>query len=327
LALVAKAGYEYTSDFIISWLKNIYKKDIIIDAAIDLKINRVYAKKKLRSNYIDSIPELLADRMEDIISILDKISASVAKSADGDDDGGDSGDGGAGGEAEEDNDVNMTIAQLNEEETKLAKILDTLLVPLEGDKIIQIGTTTHIYGSDKIVYKNIITLDTCDLIEDCDVIACNTEKELLIKWKELMNELNSDIVVGYNIFGFDMPYIWDRAKELGILEEYSLGWGRLITRKTSLVEQKLSSSAMGDNILRYIDMDGVVLIDLLKVMQREQKLDSYKLDNVASIFLGDNKNDLKPQEIFAKFKGDSKDRCEIAKILYSGLLSRQSTNS
>jgi DNA polymerase elongation subunit (family B) len=48
-------------------------------------------------------------------------------------------------------------------------------------------------------------------------------------------------------------------------------------------------------------------------MQRDQKLDSYKLDNVASIFLGDNKNDLKPQEIFDKFKGSSEDRCVIAK--------------
>jgi DNA polymerase delta subunit 1 len=34
LALVAKAGYEYTSDFIISWLKNIYIKDIIIEDVI-----------------------------------------------------------------------------------------------------------------------------------------------------------------------------------------------------------------------------------------------------------------------------------------------------
>lgn len=42
-------------------------------------------------------------------------------------------------------------------------------------------------------------------------------------------------------------------------------------------------------------------------------MDSYKLDNVASIFLGDNKNDLKPQEIFDKFKGNSEDRCVIAK--------------
>jgi DNA polymerase delta subunit 1 len=304
LALVAKAGYEYTSDFIIYWLKNIYKKDIIIDQAIDLKINRVYTKRKISNQYIDNIPVLLEKKMCDIISILDKISASVKSSACDEEDI---------AEIEEENEVNMTIAQLNEEETKLAKILDNLLVPLEGDKIIQIGTTVHIYGSEKIVYKNIITLNTCDLIEDCDVIPCSTEKELLIKWKDLMNELNSDIVTGYNIFGFDMPYIWDRAKELDILEEYSIGWGRLITRKTSLIEQKLSSSAMGDNILRYIDMDGVVLIDLLKVMQREQKLDSYKLDNVASIFLGDNKNDLKPQEIFNKFKGDSKDRCEIAK--------------
>ena len=303
LALVAKAGYEYTSDFIIYWLKNIYKKDIIIDQAIDLKINRVYTKRKISNQYIDSIPVLLEKNMNDIISILDKISASVKSTSHSEEDV---------EEIEEENEVNMTIAQLNEEETKLAKILDSLLVPLEGDKIIQIGTTVHIYGSEKIIYKNIITLDTCDIIEDCDVLSCSTEKELLIKWKELMNELNSDIVAGYNIFGFDMPYIWDRAVELGIIEDFEIGWGRIFGRKTALVEQKLSSSALGDNILKYIDMDGVVLIDLLKVMQREQKLDSYKLDNVASIFLGDNKNDLKPQEIFNKFKGNSKDRCEIA---------------
>ena len=155
-------------------------------------------------------------------------------------------------------------------------------------------------------------MNSCDDIEGCDVVSCKTEKELLNKWKDVMNDLNSDIITGYNIFGFDMPYIWDRAKELNIIEDFSIGLGRLITRKCGLVEQQLSSSAMGDNILKYIDYDGIVLIDLLKVMQREQKLDSYKLDNVASIFLGDKKNDLKPQEIFSKFKGDSKDRCVIA---------------
>ena len=306
-ALVAKAGYEYTSEFITYWIKSIYTQDVIIDEKTNLKINRVYAKRKINKDYIDKIPSLLNDKMHDIIAILDKISASIKTDGPTNDLN----------DNREDNDddveeINMTIAQLNEEEAKLAKILDKLLVPLEGDKIIQIGTTVHLYGSDKIVYKNIITLDTCDLINDCVVESCKTEKELLINWKKLMNELNSDIVTGYNIFGFDMPYIWDRATELGIIEDYEIGWGRLFGRKSALVEQKLSSSALGDNILKYIDMDGVVLIDLLKVMQRDQKLDSYKLDNVASIFLGDNKNDLKPQEIFDKFKGDSKDRCEIA---------------
>ena len=295
LALVAKAGYDCDEDFIINWIQNIYLDDIVIDEAIDLKINRVYAKRKITNEYIQNIPKLLKPVIANIVSILDKIASSV-----NDDDN-----------DETDND--MTVAEINAEEMKISKILDNILIPLEGDKIIQIGTTVHLYGSDNIVYKNIVSLDSCDDIEGCDVISCKTEKELLNKWKDVMNNLNSDIITGYNIFGFDMPYIWDRAKEINIIEDFSIGLGRLITRKNALVEQQLSSSAMGDNILRYIDYDGIVLIDLLKVMQREQKLDSYKLDNVASIFLGDKKNDLKPQEIFSKFKGNSADRCEIAK--------------
>jgi len=295
LALVAKAGYDCDEDFIINWIQNIYLDDIVIDEAIDLKINRVYAKRKITNEYIQNIPKLLKPVIANIVSILDKIASSV-----NDDDN-----------DETDND--MTVAEINAEEMKISKILDNILIPLEGDKIIQIGTTVHLYGSDNIVYKNIVSLDSCDDIEGCDVISCKTEKELLNKWKDVMNNLNSDIITGYNIFGFDMPYIWDRAKEINIIDDFSIGLGRLITRKNALVEQQLSSSAMGDNILRYIDYDGIVLIDLLKVMQRDQKLDSYKLDNVASIFLGDKKNDLKPQEIFSKFKGNSADRCEIAK--------------
>ena len=295
LALVAKAGYDCDKDFIINWIQNIYLDDIVIDEAIDLKINRVYAKRKITNEYIQNIPKLLKPVIADIVSILDKIASSV-----NDDDN-------------DEADTDMTVAEINAEEMKISKILDNILIPLEGDKIIQIGTTVHLYGSDNIVYKNIVSLDSCDDIEGCDVISCKTEKELLNKWKDVMNNLNSDIITGYNIFGFDMPYIWDRAKEINIIEDFSIGLGRLITRKNALVEQQLSSSAMGDNILRYIDYDGIVLIDLLKVMQREQKLDSYKLDNVASIFLGDKKNDLKPQEIFSKFKGNSADRCEIAK--------------
>jgi len=295
LALVAKAGYDCDKDFIINWIQNIYMDDILIDEATDLKINRVYAKQKITNEYIQNIPMLLKKVISEIVSILKKIASSVN---------------------DDDNDVtdnDMTVAEINAEEMKICKILDNILIPLEGDKIIQIGTTVHLYGSDNIIYKNIVSLDSCDDIDGCVVISCKNEKELLSKWKDVMNNLNSDIITGYNIFGFDMPYIWDRAKELNIIEDFSIGLGRLITRKNSLVEQQLSSSAMGDNILRYIDYDGIVLIDLLKVMQREQKLDSYKLDNVASIFLGDKKNDLKPQEIFSKFKGNSADRCEIAK--------------
>ena len=187
------------------------------------------------------------------------------------------------------------------------------LPELEGDQVIQIGTTVHRYGSDEIVYRHIVTLNTCDDIEGSAVEYYDTEEAMLDAWKYFITKLDPDILTGYNIFGFDMKYIWERAKELGMDTEFGTGLGRLSERQTTLLEQRLSSSALGDNFLYYIDMDGVVSIDMLKVMQRDQKLDSYKLDNVSQVFLGDQKDDLKPREIFEKFYGSSADRCVIAK--------------
>jgi DNA polymerase delta subunit 1 len=126
-------------------------------------------------------------------------------------------------------------------------------------------------------------------------------------------DLNPDIVIGYNIWGFDIEYIWNRSIELGINNKFQIGLGKICRRKSILKEQKLSSSALGDNIFNLLDVDGIVMIDLLKVIQKDFKLDSYKLDNVASIYIGDKKDDLKPKEIFEKFLGDSKDRSVIAK--------------
>jgi len=186
--------------------------------------------------------------------------------------------------------------------------------PLKGDAIIQIGTTVHKYGSDEIVFKHIVTLDTCDEIEGAIVESYNSEAAMLLGWKEMFAELDPDIVIGYNIFGFDMDYMWKRAIELKVTAQFGEGLGRLTARTIKGIrEQKLSSSALGDNFLKYFPLDGVVNVDLLKVMQRDQKLDSYKLDSVAAHFLGDHKNDLTPNEIFAKFGGTSGDRAEIAR--------------
>lgn len=189
----------------------------------------------------------------------------------------------------------------------------TGLPPLEGDPLIQIGTTVHRYGSDEIVYKHIISLGSCDPISGVVVESCETEEEVLMGWKDFIARLDPDILIGYNIFGFDMEYMWQRALELDCIDEFSMGLGRIYQRRVWLDEQKLASSALGSNFLKFISLDGVVLIDMYKVIQRDQKLDSYKLDSVASLFLGDHKNDLKPHEIFEKFKGNAADRAEIAR--------------
>lgn len=183
--------------------------------------------------------------------------------------------------------------------------------PLEGDCIIQIGTTVHCYGETECNYKNILTLGTCDPIDGVDVITCETEEELLMKWRDLIIKIDPDVITGYNIFGFDMQYLYWRSKELGISNEFCK-LGRIIGHKSEYIEKELSSSALGDNLLKFIDMEGRVLIDIMKVVQRDHKLDSYKLDNVASHFMKMNKNDVHPSDIFRLQKGSSADRKIVA---------------
>jgi len=304
LCMISKANLDDKN--LIANIIKAFDEDVIINHTY--MINRLYSKIKLTSEH----KKKLYEREEDIRFILNKIkSLSIPSLNTGDDDDDD--------DINDDDDekpekkINISVKEANEIEEALNKKLSDILPDLEGDKIIQIGTTVHIYGSDEIVYKSIVSLDTCDEIENTVVISCKTEKDLLMKWKKELMTINPDILIGYNIWGFDMEYIWNRAKEENIIKSFALGLGKTITREITLIDQKLSSSALGDNSLKLFDLDGIITIDLFKVIQRDHKLDSYKLDNVASIFVGSKKDDLKPNEIFEKFKGNSSDRCVIAK--------------
>ena len=151
----------------------------------------------------------------------------------------------------------------------------------ESDKIIQIGLTYNYYQQLECYKKQIICLDTCDNLNDIEVISYKDESDILYKFIELIAEEDPDIICGYNIFGFDNKYIYDRAKLLDIdITE----WSRLKDYGCNFVEKKLSSSALGDNILYFYESHGRVQIDLLKIIRRDHALENYKLDFVSSHF-------------------------------------------
>lgn len=156
----------------------------------------------------------------------------------------------------------------------------------EGDKIIQIGMTFNKYGSNKITKKIIISLNTCDDIIDTEVISVETEKELLLHFQKIIQREDPDILTGYNIFSFDIPYLFDRAKLLKINESFYY-LSKLKDHKCKVILKNLSSAALGDNSLNYIDSLGRINIDIMKVIQRDYKLTSYKLDDVAENFIKD----------------------------------------
>jgi DNA polymerase elongation subunit (family B) len=165
----------------------------------------------------------------------------------------------------------------------LTRLMDKLFPRLEGDPVIQIGVVHQRFGSLDFE-KTIFVLGECAPVDGVTVVSCPTERELLLEFTSLIQRVNPDIMTGYNIFGFDMVYLVERARELNCLEEFML-LGRLQDVPCDFVIKNLSSSALGDNTMKVIQMDGRVSIDLMKVVQRDHKLDSYKLDNVVNTFM------------------------------------------
>ena len=157
---------------------------------------------------------------------------------------------------------------------------------LEGDKVIQIGTVVQKFGETEPFLKHIITLDTCEALPGIVVESYDTEEEVILAWSNFITKLDPDIITGYNIFGFDYMFLWERAKSLGIEEEFGC-MSRIKNKSCELKCQKLASSALGDNNLSYMDLTGRVNMDLLKIVQRDHRLESYKLDFVAETFMND----------------------------------------
>jgi len=159
----------------------------------------------------------------------------------------------------------------------------------KGDPIIQIGVVLTKLGSSE-TEKHIFVLGTCDEIPEGTVHAYKKEKELLIGWFEWMVEKEVDIMIGYNIFGFDEKYVWERCEQLGIsVRDEVQQMNRLFEEngEMKLDEKRLSSSAMGDNLLYLWSTAGRLRIDIYHYIKRGYQLASYKLDDTSRNFLGE----------------------------------------
>ena len=177
------------------------------------------------------------------------------------------------------------------------------------DACFQIAISLCKFGSDEPYEKVCLCYKKTD---GPDVISFDTEKEMLLAFKKYMNEKDIDILTGWNIFGFDLEYIYKRATMVGCgIDFYQLG--KLKDTECHLVMKKLSSSALGDNFLKLLPMSGRFVFDMFHEVKKGYKLDSYSLNNVSKLYLGDQKIDMTPKEMFARFvEGDPKKLYEVA---------------
>lgn len=151
-----------------------------------------------------------------------------------------------------------------------------------GDKIVSICATTNIYGSETIVRTDVLSLGSTKSIEGANVKSFNTQKELLLAWRDTIKEIDTDIIIGFNIFGFDNTY--NRVKSLQPDVNCGKGFSkmsRLINHECEFKNHRMSSSGTGDNSMDFFVQPGREEFDIMKLIQQEMALTQYSLDKCA----------------------------------------------
>lgn len=200
------------------------------------------------------------------------------------------------------------------------------------DAIFQISCVFWKQGSSNYD-KYLLSLGSPDphlVGDDVQCLAYKDEVGLLIGFIQLVMKQNPQVVTGYNILGFDMPYLIERVAKIGdgenlthngvdfeSLTDFLFSFGMVRDKICPEIRTSWSSSAYGSQTFRYIAADGRIFVDLLVLARREFKFSNYKLDTVASHFIKANKDPLSAADIFRGYEeigtGENKRLSEVGK--------------
>lgn len=174
-----------------------------------------------------------------------------------------------------------------------------------GDKIFQISCVFYRYGNKSDKYeKYLLSLGQPDqeiVGEDVLVYMYNIESDLLEGFTDLIREENPNIIVGYNILGFDIPYMIERARHnMCIFNFDKQGFHKYNHARERTI--KWSSSAYKNQEFQYLDSEGRIYVDLLPLVRRDFSFNNYKLKTISDHFLGQTKDPLSVKGIFKCYR-------------------------
>ncbi|KAJ6622624.1 ribonuclease H-like domain-containing protein [Mycena sp. CBHHK59/15] len=89
------------------------------------------------------------------------------------------------------------------------------------DAVVQIGNIVSVLG-EKSPPLDVLTLGACSTIAGATVLSHGSEAQMLQRWSDFVRTVDPDLVIGYNIAGFDLPYLLARASRGG--RAVSLPW-------------------------------------------------------------------------------------------------------
>ncbi|XP_072444842.1 DNA polymerase delta catalytic subunit isoform X2 [Chiloscyllium punctatum] len=180
----------------------------------------------------------------------------------------------------------------------------------DKDPVIQIANMMLRQGEKDPFIRNVFTLRSCASIVGSQVLCFEKENELLKAWSEFIRVADPDIITGYNIQNFDLPYLINRAQALKVTTFPFLG--RIPSIKSVIRDSSFQSRQMGRRENKVINIEGRVQFDLLQVLLRDYKLRSYTLNAVSFHFLQEQKEDVQHSIISDLQHGNEQTRRRLA---------------
>lgn len=170
------------------------------------------------------------------------------------------------------------------------------------DKIFQISLAVTVQGSNH-VDKYLLSLGQPEqkvVGEDVNVYSYETEGDLLCGFAECIEEIDPQIIGGYNILGWDFSYLIQRGKLLGVFNELaSFGYLPVTAKRREI---QWSSTAFSKQFFIFLDAPGRLLIDMLPIIKRDFKFPTYRLDYVANEIIKQRKDPLSVKGIFKCYR-------------------------
>lgn len=151
----------------------------------------------------------------------------------------------------------------------------------KNGQIIVLGTKFYKAKSDNVRY-----------------VMCKDEKDLLGKFLMIWNHEDwaPDIITGWNIEHFDIPYIVNRINRvLGEADMKMLSPWRIVNDR-EIVRGKSATNNSKDitqRVERVFELVGIATLDYIELYKKFsfKNQESYKLDHIANVELGENKLD------------------------------------
>ena len=85
---------------------------------------------------------------------------------------------------------------------------------------------------------------------------------MLCAWRDFVQEVDPDIITGYNIVNFDLPFIIDRSSHLMNNGDFAK-FSRIKGKISKIKQSTLSSKALGTRDNKDINIEGRIQFDML----------------------------------------------------------------